>query len=258
MDREDAEALLVASWDAPLAAEDAAELAAALENDPDLAALAATWDSLGEVDPVALEVAPSERLRARFYAALAAAEAAEGRGGAATDWWRRPGALRLAATAAWMALGLAAGLGAAGWLSARAEVRALRSELRSTNETAMLALLEHHAASERLRAVSWSDRWGANEDLVRALVEVVRRDPNVNVRLAAVEALGGRIQSAAQRRELVESLPSQSPLLQVRLVELLYGDETSLTPPDFGPLLEPGALDEAARHRLLELTRGRA
>lgn len=258
MKRQRGEELLVASWDAPLAAAEAAELASCLEGDPDLAALAATWDAMGALESE-VEEAPSERLRARFYAALAEAQAAERRGGARPAWWTRPQSLRLAAGLGWAALGLIAGLGAAGLFSARAEVRALREEVRLTHQTTLLALLEHQTASERLRAVSWSDQWGPDGRLVDALIEVVLRDPTVNVRLAAVEALGKGTTSPAQRRELAESLPSQpSPLLQVRLVELLYGDHDSRSRPDADALLEPGTLDEAARQRLLQLTGGEA
>ncbi len=258
MDRERAEELLVSSWEKPLAPAEAAELAAWLEEDPDLAALDATWAGLGELDDSA-EV-PSERLRARFYAALAAAQEASRRGGRRAAWWSSPAALRLAAAVGLVVLGLAVGLATAGLLGARAEVRELRAELRANNDSVLLALLEHQAATERLRAVSWSDRWRGDERrLLAALADVVRHDPNVNVRLAAVEALGGRLENGALRRELAASLPEQpSPLLQLRLVELLYGGRDGAHGAEVRELLQPGRLDETARQRLLELTDGRA
>ncbi len=148
-------------------------------------------------------------------------------------WWTEARPMRPAFGAALTAAGLVAGVLLGSGLgrpgdprpSARAdgppaEVAELRDEVDSLSRMVALSLLERESASERLRAVSFSRRTAASDDvLVQALVDTVRSDPSVNVRLAAVDALS---ELAAARRPvsdaLLATLPSQSsPLVQLKL-----------------------------------------
>jgi HEAT repeat protein len=61
-----------------------------------------------------------------------------------------------------------------------------------------------------------------DRQVVAALVSAATSDPNVNVRLAAIEALAPRAGQPPIFSRLVRSLPEQdSPLVQVALVDLL-------------------------------------
>ena len=59
-----------------------------------------------------------------------------------------------------------------------------------------LSLMQEQSASERLRGVSWAmPRAVDDTEVLSALLTTVNQDPNVNVRLAAVDALRIRGQS---------------------------------------------------------------
>jgi putative zinc finger protein len=176
-------------------------------------ALATLWADLG-----AEVVVPHERMRARFHAALAAYE--ERAGGALERlieliWPRRP-ALQAA---------LAAGLLVAGVLigqrlqpSSDVEIAALRAEVRTVG----LALFDHQSASERLLGVAWARRVEPEPAVVAALLERVEYDSNLNVRLAAVEALRARLDRPDIRSGLSNALARQdAPLVQIAVADAL-------------------------------------
>jgi hypothetical protein len=61
-----------------------------------------------------------------------------------------------------------------------------------------------------------------DERVLTALLSAATQDSNVNVRLAAIEALGGVAGRPGVQRTLVDSLPRQeSPMVQIALVDLL-------------------------------------
>ena len=86
-----------------------------------------------------------------------------------------------------------------------------------------LSLLQQQSASERLRGVSWAYRSEPTDGKVLdALVTAVNHDTNVNVRLAAVDALRTFAGSPVARQAMVESLSRQeAPLVQVALIDWL-------------------------------------
>jgi len=181
----------------------------------EVAAASELWTDMGALDA---EV-PHERLRARFHAALAAYEARESSSWlerALERWWPRQPLLQA---------GLAAGLMLVGVLigqqlpsSTDGEVAALRDEVRSVG----LALLDHQSASERLLGVAWSRRTEQAPEVVSALLERVRYDPSVNVRLAAVDALRSRLSRPEVEAGLALALEQQdTPLVQVALTDAL-------------------------------------
>jgi hypothetical protein len=71
--------------------------------------------------------------------------------------------------------------------------------------------------------VTWAYRAEPSDrEVLGALVTAVNHDTNVNVRLAAVDALRRFAASPETRRAVVEALPSQTtPLVQVALIDLL-------------------------------------
>jgi HEAT repeat protein len=86
-----------------------------------------------------------------------------------------------------------------------------------------LSLMQQQSASERLRGVSWSYQVEPSDtEVLGALVTAVNQDPNVNVRLAAVDALRKFAASPQTRRAVMEALPKETtPLVQVALIDLL-------------------------------------
>jgi hypothetical protein len=178
-------------------------------------AMTETWSRLGTI---ADDDVPHDRLRARFHAGLAAYEARESHRWSArlTRWWPQQPVLQM---------GLAAALALVGVLIGQqlpsprdAEVAALRAEVRTVG----LALLDHQSASERLLGVQWSRRTAQTPEVVNALLERVQYDPNVSVRLAAVDALRSDIDRPSVLAGLAMALEHQdAPLLQIALTDAL-------------------------------------
>jgi hypothetical protein len=211
-----------------------AELRVHLANCPECSReadrLSATWRMLGLLPTEK----PSPMLRARFYQTLEAYN--EGRVQAAAPapvaapspkwyerlWPSRPVA-QFALALGCVALGLFAGRFATPAKSDPNEMTRLRAEVRNMHETVALSLLQNDSASDRLRGVSYSYRLkNADPEVIQALLQTVAHDPNVNVRLAAVDALKAFAQAPAVRTGLGQNLPKQdSPMVQVALIDAL-------------------------------------
>jgi hypothetical protein len=264
MNCNDAMNLLTESLAGPLSARAAADLeahlAACAACRAEAASLRRVWEELQRLP----EELPGEEMTQRFAAVLephvaamamgrtlapsAAAPARDRlRGGvsrlllAAEDWLgrvqpRRPLA-QAALTAAVLALGvwLGAGhplgrFGAAGQGAGKAaggEIGALRAEVHSLSQLVTLSLLKQDSASERLRGVSFGRQAGANDERVlAALVETLRRDRDVNVRLAAIDALAPTVGRPLVRDQLLDEMARQpSPMVQIALIDVLLAHD---------------------------------
>jgi hypothetical protein len=139
--------------------------------------------------------------------------------------WRASGWFQGAAAAAILVAGITAGR-----LSARPAVTApapsiasLREEIRDMRQMVTLSLLQQQSAADRLRGVSWTGRIEQPDDsVVAALLDTLRYDTNVNVRLAAIDALRRFADRPDIRRATVDSLPAQtSPLIQLALIDFV-------------------------------------
>jgi anti-sigma factor RsiW len=203
-----------------------AHIAACASCREELEGLSAVWTRLG----VLPREQPSGRLREGFYAMLEgeARKVAEIRApGRARAFWRGllpP--LRPAHAFATGVLLLAVGI-AAGFLlregSVAARTTALRGELQEMNRTVALSMMDRPAASDRLEGIGLSARLEKpDRRMLQALVDTLDGDLNVNVRLAAVDALYLFRNDAGVKDSLVRSLAKQdSPLVQVALIDLL-------------------------------------
>jgi hypothetical protein len=103
------------------------------------------------------------------------------------------------------------------------DVSVLTQEVSELKEMMMLSLLENESASDRLRAVSLtSDMNQVSDKVSKALFMTLNSDPNVNVRLAALEALIPFSSQSGVREGLIRSIALQdSPLVQLNLAELM-------------------------------------
>jgi HEAT repeat protein/putative zinc finger protein len=186
------------------------------------------WDSLGTLP----EETPDPAVRARFYDMLnrygtrdLPGIAPPGRTG--ENWFttlfpRRPVfqlGFILAAVAAGMLLGYRLKSEPAG----ETELAQLHNEVRGISRLLTISLLQQESASERLRGVSWSYRTGEPDaEITAALLETLRYDPNMNVRLAALDALSRNPNQSGLREDVLHSLPKQSsPLVQAAIIDLM-------------------------------------
>ena len=212
---------LVGDIDPSAEAEIRAHIASCTTCREETESLSALWAKLG----VLPQEQPSGRLRANFYAIL-------------EDYKRKP-ANRFVAfwkefwsfrkPAYGYSFGLAVlivGVGIGAFLTGgrdSGKSDTLHRELQDMRQTIALSMLDRPSATERLEGISWSaglDKPG--EKTIKALVDKLDGDPNVNVRLAAVDALYLFRKDPAVKESLIRSLAKQdSPLVQVALIDLL-------------------------------------
>lgn len=119
------------------------------------------------------------------------------------------------------------------------DVDALTMEVRNLRETMMLSMLENESATERLKAVSLTSGLNTSGKIVTdALLRTLNRDENVNVRLAALEAIKPYCTDSAIRQELIHSISQQqSPLVQIALAELMAGLNEKSSLPEFEKII---------------------
>lgn len=141
--------------------------------------------------------------------------------------WAPKSAFRLAYSVALLAIGLTAGY----WLNHanrptaayQQQVDTLSKQVQEMRQMMLLSLLENPAASERLRAVSYTEEINQVDDkVVDALLTTLNNDANVNVRLVTLEALAKLADNANVREGLVQSITRQeSPLVQSALADVM-------------------------------------
>ena len=103
------------------------------------------------------------------------------------------------------------------------EISALRQEVHDMREKITLSLMQQASASERLKGVTSTERMDQpGSEVVMALLDTLMHDPNVNVRLASVDALKRFAERDVVRRGAIDALPQQtSPLVQIALIDFL-------------------------------------
>ena len=237
---EQAKELMASQWMGELDGQSAAALHLHLESCAECAAemesLGAIWEKLGDLPAPE----PSLALRARWEQTMqslapAPAPSSWARSWRATSWWQsfwpsNP-AWQMAIAGLCLVVGLGGGLGAGSWLQRgameqnlqRDEVAKLREEVTSTKELVALSLMQEQSAAERLRGVDYSTRMPSMEpQIVAELIHTVKADPNVNVRLAAIDALT-KVAGSAQVRESMQTALTQqdSPMVQAALIDYL-------------------------------------
>jgi hypothetical protein len=197
-------------------------------------ALERVWDGLAAI-PAA--VPDSAAMRARFDAMVDGYE--HGREGAnvagrwdrvngwIAGWWPRQPIAQLAGAAALVAAGVLTGRASVPPPAAPpgGEIAALRGELRDMRQMVTLSLLQQQSASDRLKGVSWSGRLDEpGGEVVSALLDALLHDPNVNVRLASIDALARFGDQQRVRQGAVDALgAATSPIVQAALIDFLVG-----------------------------------
>lgn len=178
---------------------------------------------------------------------------------------------RLLALAAMLLVGL--GLGYLLFGRNVDDVATLRREVGDLHTMVALSLLEKGSVSERLQGVAYSrevavDRdfsvargksgqsgssaatppGAGNEQVVAALFTRLLEDPNVNVRLAALEALRPLAAHDGRRGEFVAAVArQQSPLVALSLIDLLLESDGAAARRDLEQLLANDQLDPVVR-----------
>lgn len=167
----------------------------------------------------AKEEEPSSSLKLKFEEALQR----EMRSSQGKQVFFQPWLLRAAAGIGFLVVGIAIGY----WINQNNQQKAEMAKLKEQveeNKRMMMAMLDNQqSASQRLMGATVAyELKQADDDIVKALVKTMNEDPNSNVRLAALDALGKFYKQAHVRNALVNSLSSQKdPVVQIALIRLL-------------------------------------
>jgi len=102
-----------------------------------------------------------------------------------------------------------------------ADVAALRAEVGDLRQMVSLSLLQQQSASERLKGVSFTNQIEQPDtEILNQLMDTLMHDSNVNVRLAAVDALKKFGERQMVRKGMLDALASQdAPLVQAALID---------------------------------------
>jgi hypothetical protein len=188
--------------------------------------------------------APRQQVRTRFYEMLDAYRSGIEESAAAAaskrSWFSWVLPWQLAGAMAMLAVGFFAGRqfmatpegGSAKKPDDITQIAQLRGEVNSMRQMMALSLLQQQSATDRMRGVNYAYRVDkSNSEVVAALLETVKTDPSVNVRLAAVDAFKNFASNSSARRGLLESVAQQdSPMVQIAIIELLVdlNDQTAV------------------------------
>lgn len=132
------------------------------------------------------------------------------------------------------------------------QIDQLTSEVSQMREMMMISLLDNSSPTERLKAVNISNEIrSVDERVVNALLKTLNNDSNVNVRLAAVDALVGHTRNPAVRSGLINSIANQqSPIVQAALADAMLALQERQSVDEFKKLLARDGLDSNVRNKL--------
>ena len=128
----------------------------------------------------------------------------------------------------------------------------MSSEIREMKRMMALALLHQSSANERIRTINQIKASGSvDERMIALLLDTLRHDSNVNVRLVAVDALATCADESTAREGLVQSLDQQeSPLVQLALTDTLVRLKAKQAVEHFQRLLQRKDLNDVVRARI--------
>jgi anti-sigma factor RsiW len=135
----------------------------------------------------------------------------------------QPWVLRIAAAVVLVIVGVVIGDKISTNRQHEQEIAKLKEEVEN-NKRMMLSMLENQqSASQRVMGATVAyELPKADDEIVFALAKTLNEDPNTNVRLAALDALGKFYQQEHVRKALVTSLSTQKdPVVQIALIRLL-------------------------------------
>ena len=136
----------------------------------------------------------------------------------------------------------------------KTEVSELTKEVGDLKEMVMLSLMEKESATQRLKAVSLTSEMDqASDKVTNALFVALNKDENVNVRLAALEALKPYVSKSTVRLKLIESIEEQaSPLVQVALAELMVTIQEKRSVDQLRQLLKDERVPKEVKYKISE------
>jgi len=193
---------------------------------------------------------PSENIRHQFYANLQQEQAKLKR---KASWKRRLPSIQLDIKLSQLAyglviflLGLMLGLLTNTNQGYEQQMADMRAELHNMQESLVVNLLEQPSATQRLKAVNISTGMRqTNEKVTVSLLQVLNEDPDVNVRLAALDALLNYADRPLVREGLIRSIPGQdAPMMQIAMAEAMVELKEKRSVKELQQLLEKDDINQ--------------
>jgi anti-sigma factor RsiW len=135
----------------------------------------------------------------------------------------RPVFYRVAAAIALLIVGVSLGFWISKYERQQDEIAVYKKQLEESKQMMMAMLENQQSASQRVLGATVAFKMeNPDQEIMTALVTAMNQDPNTNVRLAALDALGKFCQEPLVRKALIESLSTQKdPVVQIALIRLL-------------------------------------
>ncbi len=243
-----------------LEADDRKKFEAFLQDNPDhqkkFAALNQTWDQMNDLN----SPEPSTEMDDRFFDMLhTEIEKSKKQKSNSTTWLTSLAELLWKPQMAYGLLLLGMGLmggylfnesGNAG--TNQTTVVASTDETEEVRGQLVLTLLDQPSANQRLQGINEVKKIGKiDQSVIKALLQTLNNDANVNVRLAAIESLTNYLDDPMVREGLVQSIVKQeSPIIQVTLANLMVALQEKKSIEPFKTLMRTKELDKSVKQKL--------
>ncbi|MGD9158060.1 MAG: zf-HC2 domain-containing protein [Desulfobacteraceae bacterium] len=137
------------------------------------------------------------------------------------SWWPKRPLAQFAITVIVVIISFVTGFGINSKTQSQKDILSLQKDM--IQQVVMSSLLDQASVTERIRGLTMTSRLkNVDKEFYSTLLLMLNSDSNVNVRLAAVNALAHFTDNGYVRHELIKSLGLQSsPLVQVSLIDLL-------------------------------------
>ncbi|MEE9611293.1 MAG: HEAT repeat domain-containing protein [Desulfatiglandales bacterium] len=166
-------------------------------------------------------------------------------------WWPSRPAVQVGFAAALLLIGVFVGTRLQPGPAGNSEIAMLRQDISTMRQLVTLSLLRQDSPSERLRGVSFGAKVeNPNDEILNALLSTLNSDPNVNVRLAAIDALFMFSSHPQVKSGLIGAIAEQrSPMIQIELIELLVKSGEKSVVDTLRLLLENEEVNPAVKER---------
>jgi len=172
------------------------------------------------------------------------------------EYWIMQAQPRLAFSLLLVALGLIGGyiLHQPGQtaISYNRQIDSLSSQVSEMKQVMLLSLLQDPSASQRIRAVSYTDEISnVNLKVIDALFTTLNEDPNANVRLSTLEALVKLSGEPRVREGLVRSIDLQdSPIMQSAIADVMVKLQEKSSVQSLQKLLHKKGLNQMVKRNI--------
>ncbi len=206
------------------------------------------WNQLGKIETPEPSVAMDARFEAALSGYLAGSAKTSNKSFQIPEWlslnWRMGLAFSL--------VGLVMGYGLFRNPAQQSEISSLTNEVQDMKKMMMLTLIEQPGAQQRIKAVSMAQEFVEVDDkVIQVLGNTLQSDDNVNVRLAAIDALLSYWDNAAARQIMVESIAFQSsPIVQSAIADAMLALREKEAIGAFEKLMSDEEINEAVKSKI--------